>query len=77
MQPGVMINLLGEKGFEGPAIYRNLEVAMAIPGVKTHIYGKARTKSFRKMGHVTITGNDLHSVKQKAKVIKNIIRVIS
>jgi 5-(carboxyamino)imidazole ribonucleotide synthase len=75
MQPGVMINLLGEKGFEGPAIYRNLEVAMAIPGVKTHIYGKARTKSFRKMGHVTITAANLEEAKNTGREIKNLIRV--
>jgi len=75
VQPGVMINLLGEKGFEGPAIYRNLEVAMAIPGVKTHIYGKARTKSFRKMGHVTITAENLEDAKNTGREIKNLIRV--
>lgn len=77
LQTGAMINLLGEKGYEGVAIYDGLEECLHIPGVFPHIYGKELTKPFRKMGHVTITGNDLHSVKQKAKVVKNIIRVIS
>lgn len=75
IQSGVMINLLGEKGFEGAAIYRNLEVAMEIPGVKTHIYGKATTKSFRKMGHVTITAENLEEAKNTGREIKNLIRV--
>ena len=75
IQPGVMINLLGEKGFEGAAIYRNLEEAMSIPGVKAHIYGKANTKSFRKMGHVTITAESLEEAKKIGREIKNLIRV--
>jgi 5-(carboxyamino)imidazole ribonucleotide synthase len=75
IQPGVMINLLGEKGFEGAAIYRNLEAAMAIPGVKTHIYGKANTKSFRKMGHVTITAESLEEAKRIGREIKDLIKV--
>jgi hypothetical protein len=29
------------------------------------------------MGHVTITGNDLSSVKQKAKEVQKLIRVIA
>jgi 5-(carboxyamino)imidazole ribonucleotide synthase len=70
-----MINLLGEKGFEGAAVYRNLEVAMAISGVKIHIYGKAMTKSFRKMGHVTITAENLEDAKNTGREIKNLIRV--
>jgi 5-(carboxyamino)imidazole ribonucleotide synthase len=48
---------------------------MAIPGVKTHIYGKARTKSFRKMGHVTITAANLEEAKNTGREIKNLIRV--
>jgi 5-(carboxyamino)imidazole ribonucleotide synthase len=75
IQPGVMINLLGEKGFEGAAIYRNLEAAMVIPGVKTHIYGKANTKSFRKMGHVTITSESLDEAKKIGREIKDLIKV--
>lgn len=75
IQPGVMINLLGEKGFEGNAVYKNLEEAMAIPGVKAHIYGKAQTKSFRKMGHVTIVAEKLEDAKNTGRKVKNLIRV--
>ncbi len=75
IQPGVMINLLGEKGFEGSAVYANLEAAIAIPGVKPHIYGKADTKSFRKMGHVTIVAETLEEAKTTGRRIKDLIRV--
>lgn len=77
LQPGAMINLLGESGFEGPVRYEGLETALAIPGVFPHIYGKALTKSFRKMGHVTITGETIEEVLETAKNIQKTIRVIS
>jgi len=77
IQAGVMINLLGEEGFEGKAVYRNLEEIMSWEGVHTHIYGKAKTKSFRKMGHITIAGENLETVKALGLKVKETIRVES
>jgi 5-(carboxyamino)imidazole ribonucleotide synthase len=77
IQAGAMINLLGEKGFEGPVFYDGLDKILAIPGVHPHIYGKTKMKSFRKMGHVTITGETLEDVLENAKTVQQIIRVIS
>jgi 5-(carboxyamino)imidazole ribonucleotide synthase len=76
IQPGVMINLLGEKGFEGQAIYQGLEVAMQTAGVHTHIYGKETTKPFRKMGHVTIVNPILDEAKSTGRKIKELIKVV-
>jgi 5-(carboxyamino)imidazole ribonucleotide synthase len=75
LHPGAMINLLGEKGFEGPAIYEGLDKILGLPGVHPHIYGKSNTKPFRKMGHITITGNSLQAVKNVADQVKEIIKV--
>lgn len=77
LQVGAMINLLGEKGYEGDVVYEGLEKFLGMPGVHPHIYGKAQTKSFRKMGHITIAGKDLSDVKSLALQVKNGIRVIS
>jgi 5-(carboxyamino)imidazole ribonucleotide synthase len=77
LQAGAMINLLGEKGYEGDVYYEGLEKFIGKPRVHPHIYGKVQTKSFRKMGHVTIAGKDLDHVKALAKEVKNGIRVIS
>lgn len=77
LQAGAMINLLGEKGYEGDVYYEGLEKFIGKPGVHPHIYGKAQTKSFRKMGHVTIAGKDLEKVKTLALEVKNGIRVRS
>ena len=75
--PSVMVNLLGEKDFMGSVKYQDIEKAMAIDGVNIHIYGKSETKSFRKMGHVTIVDRDLEKAKEKAKIVKDTLKVIS
>lgn len=75
VKPAVMINLLGEMGYEGPAKYEGLEDVMKFGGVYVHLYGKTITKPFRKMGHVTITDDDLVKAKQKAKTVQKILKV--
>lgn len=77
IQPSVMVNLLGEKDFNGEAVYENIEEVMQIPGAHIHLYGKKTTKPFRKMGHVTITGTDPAEALRKAKIIKEKLRVVS
>ena len=75
IKPAAMINLLGEAGFKGPVKYEGLEKVLNIPGVYVHLYGKSETKPFRKMGHVTLLGNTIGELKEKAKVIKETIKV--
>ncbi|MFN2429975.1 MAG: 5-(carboxyamino)imidazole ribonucleotide synthase [Cryomorphaceae bacterium] len=75
IRPAAMVNLLGAPGHEGSAVYEGLEEIMAIPGVYVHIYGKAVTKPFRKMGHVTITANTADEAREKAMKVKSIIQV--
>lgn len=77
LQAGAMINLLGEKGHDGPVFYSGLEKFIGKPGVHPHLYGKAFTKPFRKMGHVTIAGTNLEEVKLLALEVKDGIRVLS
>ncbi len=76
-QPAAMVNLLGVPGYTGPVQYEGLEDALAMPGVFVHLYGKALTKPFRKMGHVTITASTAAEAREKAMVIKNLIQVKS
>ena len=75
IQSGVMINLLGEKGFEGDVYYEGLEKAISLEGVKVHIYGKQKTKSFRKMGHVTVGNKDIEQAKKTAREVQSILKV--
>ncbi len=75
IQAGAMINLLGEKGYQGAVVYENLDEILSWEGVHPHIYGKKSTKDFRKMGHVTIAGNELEQVIQKAKLVLSTLKV--
>jgi 5-(carboxyamino)imidazole ribonucleotide synthase len=75
--PGAMLNVVGEKGYEGPAEYLGLEQVLKMPGVYLHLYGKKYTKPFRKMGHVTLLGKDLAEIKQKVEEVKSQFRCIS
>ena len=74
---GIMVNLVGEEGFEGQVVYENIEKIMAIDGVTPHIYGKRQTRPFRKMGHVTIVNSDMEKARKVAEEVKKLIRVIS
>lgn len=74
---GVMINLLGAKGQTGKVKYEGLEDVLKIKGVKPHIYGKAITKPFRKMGHVTVVDDTLEVAKKTALKVKNMLQVVA
>lgn len=58
MQPAVMLNVLGQ----------DMEAARAFvnqhPQAHLHLYGKAEAKHNRKMGHVTVLGEDVESVEE-------------
>ena len=73
----VMVNLVGEELHTGPVHYQGLDEALSIEGVSPHIYGKAETRPFRKMGHVTIVGKELEEVYLRARKVKDLIKVIS
>ena len=73
----VMINVLGEDGHEGPAVYQGIEKVLKCPGVYVHLYGKALTKPFRKMGHVTIVDADREKAIEKARYVQQTLKVVS
>lgn len=77
IQPSVMVNLLGEKGYRGKAIYQGVTEVLKIDGAHVHLYGKYETRPFRKMGHVTITASSLEEAKKKAKEVKNTLKIIA
>jgi 5-(carboxyamino)imidazole ribonucleotide synthase len=75
--PSAMVNLLGEDGFEGKAIYEGMEKILATKQVFPFLYWKAITKPFRKMGHITIMDSNISALKDKVDFVKKNIRVIS
>ncbi len=61
----VMINLLGKRNDSG--IVRNYSRALSSDKVHLHIYGKQHSRIGRKMGHITVIGNDLKKILSTAR----------
>lgn len=69
----VMKNILGEKNGEGVPV--GLEEALKIPGVSIHIYGKRESRPQRKMGHITVVGNNINECLQKVNKARRMISI--
>ena len=74
---GVMANLVGAEGYSGDVVYQGYDELLGEPGVNIHIYGKAQTRPFRKMGHVTGVAKDRDDARRRAEWAKNSILVKS
>jgi 5-(carboxyamino)imidazole ribonucleotide synthase len=75
--PSIMVNLLGEAGKTGDAIYQGLEEVLILPNVYVHLYGKKITKPFRKMGHVSILHENIDEAIKNARLVQNTLKVTS
>jgi 5-(carboxyamino)imidazole ribonucleotide synthase len=70
----VMANVLGGDEGDAAAIYdRYIHVMAADPGVKVHMYGKA-ARPGRKIGHVTVTGQDPAGLAARARRAASYLR---
>jgi 5-(carboxyamino)imidazole ribonucleotide synthase len=76
-RPAVMVNLLGEFGHTGTPKIQGLEECLKLSDVHIHLYGKAITKPFRKMGHVTICGSTLDEAIEKAKFVRDTLKIVT
>ena len=75
ISPAVMINLLGEEGYEGEPFIDGIHDALEIPELSFHFYGKSFTKPFRKMGHVTVLDDNIDEALNKANQAKQILKI--
>lgn len=75
LSPAAMINLLGAPGHRGRPVIKGMAEALAIPGVCLHLYGKAATAPFRKMGHVTVLDPDIEEAQRKAIRVRELIEI--
>ena len=73
--PAAIVNIIGEEGYNGNAVYEGLEEVLKTDNAFVHLYGKLTTKPGRKMGHVTIMHKDYQDLTHKANKIKNTLRV--
>lgn len=63
----VMINLLGKRN--GAGVVQNYPAAFEEKNFHLHIYNKSESRIGRKMGHITMTGNNLNFILKKLKSI--------
>jgi 5-(carboxyamino)imidazole ribonucleotide synthase len=67
--PAIMLNLLGDVWLDanGQRQEPDWYSVLSLPGTHLHLYGKLDARVGRKMGHLTITGPDVASVKTVAQ----------
>lgn len=70
----VMINILGEAPAPRPAAPAGLAVAAALGG-HVHLYGKETTAYDRKMGHITLLGDDLAETLRRARAARAAVTI--
>lgn len=75
LRPAAMVNLLGAENYHGRPVIKGLRAALAIPGVSVHIYGKAATRPYRKMGHVTVLDQNIEQARLKAEQVLELIEI--
>lgn len=73
VKAAVMINILGNRN--GRAHPKGLEKARKITGVYVHLYDKTQTRKERKMGHITVVGNNLETVYKKALEARSLVSI--
>ncbi|MBS1730165.1 MAG: 5-(carboxyamino)imidazole ribonucleotide synthase [Bacteroidetes bacterium] len=73
--PSAIVNIIGAEGYSGDAYYEGLPEVLKMEKVFVHLYGKKITKPGRKMGHVTILGNDYNDLAHSANKIKHTLKV--
>jgi len=73
----VMRNILGSPGYSGKPLVVGAELAMALPGVHLHVYGKSSTRPKRKMGHITVVNDDMDKTINIADQAAGLVKIIS
>ncbi|MCX7945818.1 MAG: 5-(carboxyamino)imidazole ribonucleotide synthase [Hydrogenophilus sp.] len=73
--PAVMVNLLGDLWFDERGIRREppWERLLEIPGAVLHLYGKNVPRPRRKMGHVTVVGENWREVEERVGAVERLL----
>ena len=70
IKPAAMVNLLGALWVNGEPDWA---AALAMPGVKLHLYGKSDPRVGRKMGHLTALGDSVDEAAAKALAARDVL----
>ncbi|MDB5229573.1 MAG: phosphoribosylaminoimidazole carboxylase ATPase subunit [Chitinophagaceae bacterium] len=75
--PSAIVNIIGENGFSGKAVYEGLDEVLKMDNAFVHLYGKEETRAGRKMGHVTVLSAKREDLIYFCNRIKQSLKVIS
>lgn len=70
VRPALLINLLGDLWQNGTPDWASL---LALPGLHLHLYGKGEPRPGRKMGHITVTGDDWSKVEETCRQARQLL----
>ena len=74
--PAAMINIVGPDDFSGTYQLEDADFWLKQEDVFVHMYGKTETRPNRKLGHVTVTAENLGGLMQRAKEVQERMRII-
>ncbi|HPN37091.1 MAG TPA: 5-(carboxyamino)imidazole ribonucleotide synthase [Melioribacteraceae bacterium] len=69
----IMINLLGKRNGNGELL--NYNEVLSDPDISLHLYGKSESRIGRKMGHITIIGNNKTELLNRAEKIEKLANI--
>jgi 5-(carboxyamino)imidazole ribonucleotide synthase len=75
LMPAVMLNLLGEAGYQGRPVITGLAETLAIAGLSFHFYDKTMTRPFRKMGHITLLADEIDKALASLDFVKKTLKI--
>jgi len=73
-QPSVMVNILEPEAHRKHTIMEALKTILCTSDMHLHWYGKTPGSVGRKMGHVTITGNNIDEAISKSIMIRHLLK---
>lgn len=71
----LMANILGAEGFTGIPKLEGLQHVLSEENVFLHLYGKQTTRPFRKMGHLTIVGEERNNLVARYNTLQSKIKM--
>ena len=74
--PSAMINIVGPEDFSGTYQLAENVYWETQKDVFVHMYGKSETRPNRKLGHVTVTAEDLEKLLLRAQEVQTKLRII-
>ncbi len=75
MSAAGMLNVLGGNEGQGAPKIHGLQTLLITDAAYLHWYGKEETRPMRKMGHITVLGQDVEEVHQKLSTLSDQITV--